>query len=425
MEYIKESTGSYNLHTIKVDKFKNICMTIKFKAPFNEKEIVYRNFLDIILIEASKKYSSRRLLKLATIDLYNLKIYSNSTRRGKYSILSFSTSFLSEKYTEKGMFSKSIELLFELILNPYVKNNEFDKELFDVCKNILRDDIISSKDNPSRVAVLGLKKKMSPNMPCSYDDIGSLEELNKVTPKKLYDYYKKVIKTNIIDIFICGNIPSNTSSIIKDKFKVVNECIKSESHYIKESNFKDKYSIYKESKKVKQSVFTLGFKLKDMDMFEYRYVLPVYNYILGAGPSSKLFKEVREKNSLCYSISSNINQLDSIGLIIAGINKDNFDKVKELCLKLIDDMEKGKFSDDDIKEAIKCYLDGLYSVYDGVSSISNIYESVEYFDSDMPEVMKEKVKTVTKKMIVDVAKKIKVDTVFLLEGSLDNEKEIN
>lgn len=39
----------------------------------------------------------------------------------------------------------------------------------------------------------------------------------------------------------------------------------------------------------------MGFKLNDLTDFELRYVLNIYNYILGGSPDSKLFKNIREK----------------------------------------------------------------------------------------------------------------------------------
>ena len=82
----------------------------------------------------------------------------------------------------------------------------------------------------------------------------------------------------------------------------------------------------KEKQNLNQSQLVMGFKIDKMTDFELRYVLNAYSYILGGGPDSKLFRNVREKNSLCYSINSVAYLLGGMLSVMAGINQDNFTK---------------------------------------------------------------------------------------------------
>ena len=113
-----------------------------------------------------------------------------------------------------------------------------------------------------------------------------------------------------------------------------------------------------------------------------------------------------------------------IGLIIAGINKDNFDKVKDLCLKLIDDMEKGKFSDDDIYQAKKAICFAHEMIFDSVDSICNLLEGEPIHNQPDEQLIISAIKEVTKEDIMNYAKRIKIVTSYLLaEGK--NAKERN
>ena len=89
--------------------------------------------------------------------------------------------------------------------------------------------------------------------------------------------------------------------------------------------------------------------------FERNYVLSLYNIILGGGPDSKLFKDVREKNSLCYTIGTNISKLDNLMLLRAGITRNNYEKTLKLINKNVKNMSKGKFSLEDINSAVEMY----------------------------------------------------------------------
>jgi predicted Zn-dependent peptidase len=50
-----------------------------------------------------------------------------------------------------------------------------------------------------------------------------------------------------------------------------------------------------------QSVLAIACPIEKISPYERDYPLVLANLILGGGADSKLFQEVREKNSLCYS----------------------------------------------------------------------------------------------------------------------------
>ena len=148
-----------------------------------------------------------------------------------------------------------------------------------------------------------------------------------------------------------------------------------------------------------------------------------YSLILGGNPNSKLFQNVREKNSLCYHISSSIAAISKIITIVAGINKENYEKTIKLIKKEIDNMKKGNIEDFEIEEAKKIYIASCKQVYDSPTSIINNYLSREYINLDLVEDRIKNIKKVTKEDVIEFAKKVHIDTIFLLEGDLDDGKE--
>ena len=136
---------------------------------------------------------------------------------------------------------------------------------------------------------------------------------------------------------------------------------------------------------------------------------------------SKLFKRVREENSLCYTIHSVPNKLDNLVIIRAGIDRDNFKRVIQLIDQCILEMKKGNFSDDDIKTAKEFYNTALDEVDDSQFKIIDNYFLQEIIGTDTISEKRLKMNRVTKEEIIGVAKKIKMDTIFLLEGD-NNER---
>lgn len=428
MKYKKISTYSYNLHIIKTNKFKTVTVQVNFKRKLIKSEITYRNMIINMLCESTKKYPTKRLMTISTEDLYNLDYRGMNYISGKYNVMAFSINFLNEKYTEPLMFEKSVNFLCDLIFEPNIETKKnvksFNEESFIQSYNLLKDNISSLKENPDEYARVRMLENMEPNSYISYRSVGYLEDLEKINSKSLYKYYESILNSDTVDIFVIGDVnESKITKIIENNFSCIKTLKKpSESHFIHPKKARIIPKTFKENQKISQSKLVLGLKIDKMSDFELRYVLNVYSYILGGGPDSKLFKTVREQNSLCYYISSTSHPLNSILTIRAGINKDDLKKALTLIKKEISNMKKGKFSDDDIIKSKITYINSLKELEDNPENLIGLYSGIEYLNSDDLENRFSKINKVTKNDVIKLASKIHLDTVYFLEGE-SHEKE--
>lgn len=421
MIYKKIKLDNVNIHTIKTDRFKTITFKINFKRLLKKDEVTIRNMLINTLFTSCLKYPTKRLMEIKTEDLYGLSYRGFNSAIGKYSIMSLEATFLNEKYTEKGMNKKSIDFIHEVLFNPNQKNNEFDKSCFQIAYNNLEDELISLKENTNLYSQIRLAESMDDEY-ISIRQMGYLNDLKNINPKLLYDYYLDVFQNDCVDIYLVGDINDNLISYVKDIFKFYKNKKDENTHFYKPNKYHLKTQEVIEEDKSIQSKLVLGFKLIDLTDFELRYVLNIYNYILGGSPDSKLFRNVREKESLCYSISSNTYPLFGFMVIRAGINCNNYQLALNLIRKELDNMEMGKFNLDDIKNGILTYENGLKEMKDSPNGLISLYQGKNYLNADSINMRLKKIKNVTKKDIISLSKKIKLDTIYLLKGTLDEDK---
>ena len=220
-----------------------------------------------------------------------------------------------------------------------------------------------------------------------------------------------------------GNINiDETTKMIGKYFEINTIKRKNISHFVTQNNFRRKPVIIKEQKPINQSILILGSKLKGITDFEKKYVLPLYNEILGGSPDSKLFREVREKNSLCYSISSTHSGIASLEYISAGIDKENFDKALKIINIQVKKMSTGDFEEKVLNQAKTTFLASIKEIEDDMNSIINIYEAHEYLDYDLLDEREKNIQFVTVNDIINVSKKIYLDTIYLLEGGKQDEE---
>ena len=409
MKYKKIEFGSYNLHLINTDKFKTITVKINFKRKIKKSEITKRSLLARVLLESSKNYQSSRLLEIKTEDLYNLLLDSSTNNSGEYTIFSLLSTFLIDKYTEPDQIKNSIDFLLEILLNPNVENGEFNKDSFNLAYASLKQDLLLQKDNPDFYSGIRVDEETDKKAPYSFNAAGYLEDLEQIDEKNLYTYYKSMLRSDLIDIFVIGNF--NEEEIKKQFFKYfkINTVKKpSETHIISHKAYRKRIKTVIEKKPYEQSKLIINCKTMNLTSFEMKYVVRIFSFILGGGPNSKLFKEVREKNSLCYSIRSSYGLLSNMLKIKAGINKENFRKTTNLIKKELKKIGKGEFSEEDINQAKTTYISTFENITDSPYSIIGVYESHEYLSLDLID---ERIKNINK-----VTKKIHIDTIYLLEG---------
>jgi predicted Zn-dependent peptidase len=381
-----------------------------------------------MLCESTLKYPTKRLMNIATEELYELCYRGMNYISGKYNIMGFDVTFLNEEFTEKGMLDKSIKFLSDLVFKPNIirKRNgiHFSEENFNLAYNVLKNNIISQKENPDGYSKIRMLENMEPNSYLSYRSSGYLEDLEKINSKNLYKYYESVLNSDIIDIFVIGDVNErNVRKAIEQNFVNIKTLKKPvDSHFIRRRKSRLVPKKVVEKQKINQSKLCVGLKIDKMTDFELRYVLNVYSYILGGGPDSKLFKTVREENSLCYYISSSAQPLNSILTINAGINKNDFNKTVSLIKKELLNMRKGKFDDDDIIKAKITYVNSLKELEDSPQSLLSLYAGIEYLKSDDIDQRLVKINKVTKANVIKLASKIHLDTIYLLEGETDEEK---
>ncbi len=416
MEYKKIIKNNITYHLINTNRFKSISVVLFFTKEFNKKDIVYGNFLTNNLVYSSKKYNSKNKIARVGEDLYGTKVGASFGINGKCETMSFSLDFINPKYTENKYLDLSLDFLKEVLLNPNVENNEFNNEYFEIIKKDAITNVKNIKDNPNLFASIEYAKIMYKGTPNSYSSIPSLEDIESVTPKSLYEFYTHLFDgTYKVDICILGEVEDNIIDSIHNTF----DCIKSNNKkysFTVKSKFENKVTEKIDSLPFNQSKLYIGYKLDPMSFHEFHHVLRIYNTILGTMNDSILFNIVREENSLCYSVGSYVTIYNPSLTIYAGINKKNYEKTIELIKKCVEDMNDEKVLKrlfESAKKLINTYLNNYYD--DAIAQI-NRYYTLEFETLEDIETTREKINEVTIDEVIELNKKIHLNTIYMLKG---------
>ncbi|MBR1385517.1 MAG: insulinase family protein [Bacilli bacterium] len=417
MEYTKIKKETYNLHMIQTDRFKTTNIEVIFSKKITKEDITKTNVLSSIMTYTSKKYPKRLMYTRALENLYSARLFTNTYRIGNLLNVDFNMRILDDKYVSCNLLDDALSFLSEVIFNPNVSDNKFDKDSYNVVTNEEKAQIERFREDSRKYSLMKMYELLDKDSPCSYNLKGYLEDLEKLDREKLYDYYKEFIKCNNIDIFIIGDINfEKTEKIVEKNFKfkgnkrvIIEPSLISKKHReVVQEVIEDDYT--------NQSKLSIACRIEDMNKFEKNYVINIYNFILGGTADSKFFKNIREKYSLCYYISSGANKLDNLLIISSGFSKENYSKMLFLIKKEMEDIRKGLFEEEEIEKAKKYYISALDAINDSENQIIASYYAMDLLKTESIEKRKENILKVTKKQIVELANKVYIDTIFLLGG---------
>lgn len=416
MKYTNYDMNAYNLHIINTDKFKTVTVGVAFRRKIVKEEITIRNLLKELMINASSNYPTEKSLIIATENLYDLKLLAANYRIGNYAIMTFRTRFLNEKYTEAGMNTESIKFLLDLIFNPKL-DNDIDK-----CKKKIEKSILSLKDNKIRYSLSKLLETTK-DMPYAYNSYGYIEDLDKITIKEIEEYYNSLIKNDIADVFVVGDVDEmQIKNIFKEYFKVTTYHKQEFNLLVDELPNIKKIKQYSENDKVNQTQLSILCSLKGLTDKERKYIMPVYAEMLGGSANSILFDAVREKNSYAYYVNSVSKSYDNIMMIYSGIEKGNEKKVIKIIEKTLTSIGKGEFPDDKFNSAKETIISAIKASEDTPMGLITNYYAMTLVGSKSTSERIKNISEVTREDIINISKKVKLHTIFILE---DNNNEEN
>lgn len=422
MKVLNKDLGSYKLHLINTDKFKTVTVKIVFHTPIKKEDITKRILVTNLLLQSSEKFDSRRKLTIESENLYSADIGVSNQRLGNYVTTSFNLQVLMDKYTEENNFEKSLGFLYEIIFNPDIEDKGFKKEKVDFVKHDCLVKINSIKESPGKYSSIRVGELFDSKSPLSYRMIGYSDDLDTISERCLYESYLDMINTDYVDIFVVGDFDNKeVIALIKKYFKFKKIKKPKKSYILKNRRPHIRRSFTKEEIRNSQSTLAILCPVYRLTKYERDYALVLGNLIFGGGADSKLFKDVRETNSLCYTIHSFYTKIDNMIMIKAGIDKVNYTKAITIITKKLDEMKKGKFSDEDIANVKEEYLNSLANLEEDEERMISEVMSSEILELDDIKTRIDTIKKVKKSDIVKAFRKVYMDTVFLLEGVLDEE----
>lgn len=423
MNYQKrEIKKGINLHQINTENYKTNLYAVFLATPLARGEVTLNALLGAVLRRGTANLNSQDQISKELENMYGASFNCGVEKTGDNHILKFYLETLSEEFLPQPekLNQKCLDILFDIVFNPLIVNDAFNPEYVEGEKKNLKQIIEAKIDNKAKYAYDRCIEEMFKNKPYGLYKFGYVEDIEKITPEQLYDYYKKIINNCKIDIFCSGSLNNEELLANVEENENIKKLQGREPKYVVNNEVTEKKeptqeNTVEESMQVTQGKLVIGLDIQNTEENS-RFIASVYNAVLGGGANSKLFQNVREKQSLAYTAGSSYLRTKNALFIRCGIEIKNYQKALETIKEQLEDMKNGNFSEEDLENSKKLILASIDSVTEEQDTEITYYYGQELSDRFVTiEKYKKYISEVSKENVKDLANTIKINTIYFLK----------
>ena len=422
MERIYDRDG-IEIYHLPNEKFKTTALRIVLCDTLS-KDRAYRNALIPAILNAGcTRYPTLKSVTERLQELYgtNLSVAASSIGEVQYS--EFILEYTDPNYFPEadGLENDIIELAFDLITDPvteeYHGKKGFVGSVFERERTNRDNQIRSLVNDKQEYALQRCAEIMCAGEPYSVHYLGALGDGDGLTPTDLYDYYEnEYLRKSTVKIFYSGKVfPVKLLETAVRLFQGGDRKPIGPGYTEKREIPPETVKYVEDRMNVTQGKLFLGYRTNmDPNSPDY-YATALCNAILGQGSQSKLFVNVREKNSLAYYAATYMNKFKGVLFAFCAIDPQNKDRAQELILEQVAAIKRGEISQEEYGAAVKMFRNDLTSYGDNQTQLMNYYfnqsflEHITSLSTYIEEICK-----VDKAEIAEAAGRIVLDTVYFL-----------
>lgn len=414
MEIIK----GVHLHFIQSEKFKTNKIKVRFSAPMSEKTIAGRVLMASMLETSNALYPTSQAFREKLANLYGANYSTSLSRRGLVHYLDINLSFVRDQFlSRKNMLADEIlDFLKASLFFPLSNGQAFDTKTFEIEKRNVLTDLEAEIENHFYHAHRELNNLFYDLPEMRIPRVATIELVEKETAETSFAAFQQMLNQDQIDFFFIGDF---NEIAVREK---IQEFQFSEREQPLQLSYQQNYSNITreklEQRDVHQSIVELAYHFSSQYGDRSHLPLIVLNGLLGGFAHSKLFVNVREKESLAYTISSSFDIFSGLMRIYAGIDRANRTKTIALINRQILDLKRGHFTDEELEQTKNMLKNSILLAQDRQNTlIERAYMSSVLGKKFLSlEAWLKALENVSKADLIEAAQQLKLQAIYFMEG---------
>lgn len=407
------------VHTLVTDKFKTTALVLNIRRPLTEDHVTPTALLPHVLTRGTAEFPSVREIQRRLDEMYGSYMHGDVYKLGERHIMQFRVEIPNGTYLpgNPDLLKEAMDFLNALVTRPALDAGRFKATYVDLEKEALKSRVESLFNNKMQYAMVRCIGTMCEKEPFRLYSGGRIEDLIAITPETLVATHREMLATAPMDLFVVGAVDhASVMRHVQDAFTLPDRQPQPlAATAVLAAPAEPRYAI--EQLDVSQGQLILGLRTPVTYADDDHTVMLMVNGILGGFAHSKLFMNVRERESLAYSARSRYDAHKGLVFIQAGIDIANYQKALDVIFEQLTAMKKGDITDKELGQTRAMLINTYKEAYDSPGALVNLaYESLVAGRDRTIEELVARVPTVSREDIVRVANTITLDTVYFLRN---------
>ncbi|MDD5864090.1 MAG: pitrilysin family protein [Firmicutes bacterium] len=399
-------------------RFKQGCLSFQLVRPMSKAESAQNALLPAVLLRGTRRCPDLRAITEYLDELYGAAVSPLVRRAGDYQTTGLYCGFMDDRFALPGdrVLQPMIGFLEELLLDYPEEKGGFRPDFVESEKKNLISAIESERNDKRTYAMGQLLKTMCRGDSFGLPRLGETEDVAVIDPVSLLAHYRRILRESPIEIFYAGSAPGEQVEAFLRP--LLSRLERQPVSLPPQTPFTPcPGQDVTETMEVAQGKLGMGFVTPITNRTPEFAAMQVFNTLYGAGMTSKLFLNVRETLSLCYSVGSAYYGSKGIVTVAAGIDFDKERQTRQEILRQLDCCKQGQISEEEVVCAKEAIYSSLRAAHDSPGSLEGYYATAALSGVGLTlEAYMEAVEQVTLSQVVAAANTVELHSTYFLKG---------
>lgn len=370
---IKQLLPGVRLITLPAPKFNRCRITIQLQFAADRKQATARALLPLLLERGYAGCPDMTELSRRLAKLYGASLSAEIGSNGANHLLMVRVTGIKDEYALKGetLSEEYAELAFGAAFDPYFVNGVFDPEAVEIEKTALARRLEAEINDKRLYCARQASRKFFGDAPAGIQRDGYLEELPVVTPQQLTQCYRQLLREASIDVFVTG---MDAAPAERRLLAALQSIERAPAALLPQSAMpRQSLARYTEEMELVQAklsmLFTAAKPAAREEVAAYRLAMSLF----GGSVTSRLFLNVREKQSLCYYCGSGFSGATGCMTVNSGIEPADAQKAEAAILHELKELCDGPITPQELEDCRRGLISGIASAEDSLGSLENWY----------------------------------------------------
>ena len=404
--------------TLLAAPFKTSRVAIYAYLPLEKESVAAYSMLALLLSNGCAAYPLPQDLTRRLDTLYGTSVSVDAAKSGDRLMVTASVVFVDDAFLPEPVFADAVSLLQELFFRPAVDGEGFLESNFRR-EQRMQLEYIRGKINDKRAYVRErCSAAMCDGEPFGVSETGTLEQAESLTRQAVFAAWKTMLATAFFRISVTAQKPHpEVFEAFSREFAGIDRRGWQRPAADTVAPPRPTPQRIDERLPVTQGKLAMGFRVLPAGNDAVTAPVLVFSDLFGGSPHSRLFTNVREKQSLCYYCASSVVRRKGVLMVDSGVEFDKMERTEAAILTELDAMRQGAFTDEDLSASKLALCGSLRGIRDS-QAVTDRWFADRWFDDPRltPEDMMALVKGVTREDVVRVANRVTLDTVYRLLG---------